>query len=306
MNNSLSKEIKILCFGNSFTEDSMSYVPFILKNIAPEVNLTLGIAYIGGCSLVQHLANFTGENQKLEDDTYSPKTYTYYKSVNGSIWSTVNSQTVDDLLANENWDIITFQQNGNAAYLDWETYFAPFIYKLHSSLFNKIGKRIKIGWLLTHGSYFSDDDTALEHWRGTVDNSKKIMTLTGNSIIFPFGTAVQNLRTTSLKNIGDGSAHNLCVDNAHLQDGVGCMTAAYANSITILKCLGIDYIGVIGENTRVDQEYITNNKIPSPNLGTSGVIGVTDFNVYLSQVAAECAIKNPYELTDLSIIESEQ
>lgn len=297
------KELKVLCFGNSFTQDSMSYVPFILKNLAPNVKLTLGIAYIGGCTLAQHLANFTGKNQTVDDKTYTPTTYIYYKSANSKAWTTLYSKTVDFLIADEDWDIITFQAEG-AHYADWDTYWAPFIFKLHKSLFDKINHNIKIGWILTHGTYAASDAGFLQSWQNCMANSKKILDMTGTSVIFPYGTAVQNLRTTSLKFIGDGTAHNLTVDNGHLQDGIGCMVAAYANTITILKCLGLNKIGIIGEQTRVDSAFITNKKIPGAHLGTSGVVGVTDNNCYLAQVAAECAIKKPYEVTDLTDVES--
>ena len=298
------QQIKILCFGNSFTQDSMSYVPFMLKNLAPNVKLTLGIAYIGGCPLVQHLANFTGEDQTLNSVVYTQVNYTYYKSVNGEAWTSQGSKNVDAMIADEKWDIITFQQNGGAAYQDWDTYFAPFIFKLHKSLFDKIGYGVKIGWLLTQGAYASDYDGLLNHWQGTADNSKKMLEVTGTSILFPFGTAAQNLRTTSLKEIGDGAAHNLMADTRHLQEGIGCMTAAYANTLVILNHLGIGKTGVIGEQTRVDSAFVTEKNIPGPNLGTSGVVGVTDDNCYLAQVAAECAVKKPYEVTDLTAVES--
>ena len=298
------KKIKILCFGNSFTQDSMSYVPMILKNMAPSVELTLGMAMIGGCPLVQHLASFTGENQTLDKVTYEPKNYSYSKSTNGEPWENLSSRTPDYMLADEEWDIITFQQNGAAAFKDWDTYFAPFIFKLHKSLFDKIAHNIKIGWLLTHGAYTSNDEGFLQNWQGTADNAKKMLGVTGTSILFPYGTAVQNLRSTSLKALGDGSAHNLTADNIHVQDGIGCMAAAYANAITILKSIGIDKIGVIGETTRVDANFVTDNNVQGPNLGTSGVVGVTDNNCYLAQVAAECAVKKPYEVTDLTAVES--
>ena len=298
------QKIKILCFGNSFTQDSMSYVPMILKNIAPSVELTLGMAVIGGCPLVQHLASFTGENQILDSVTYEPKNYAYSKSTNGEPWVNLSSRTPDYMLADEEWDIITFQQNGEAAFRDWDTYFAPFIFKLHKSVFDKITRNIKIGWLLTHGAYASSDEGLLQNWQGTANNAKKMLDVTGTSILFPYGTAVQNLRSTSLKSLGDSSAHNLLADNGHVQDGIGCMTAAYVNAITILKSIGIDKIGVIGETTRVDANFITDNNVQGPNLGTSGVIGVTDNNCYLAQIAAECAVKKPYEVTDLTAVES--
>ena len=297
-------KIKILCFGNSFTQDSMAYVPFILKGIAPEVELTLGIGYIGGCSLAQHLANFTGETQSVGSETYNPTTYYYHKSVNGSSWSTTAGKDVSALLSDEEWDIITFQQNGSTAHLAWENYYAPFIYKLHNSLFSKLTHRVKIGWLLTQGAYFNSNETAYSNWEGTAENAKKILEKTGTSVLFPFGTAVQNLRTTSLNTLGDGSAHNLCADNAHLQEGIGCLTAAYANALTILNCLGLGKVGVIGEKTRVDSNYVTSNNIPGPNLGTSGVIGITETNCYLAQVAAEFAVKKPYVVTDCNALYS--
>lgn len=298
------QKIKILCFGNSFTQDSMSYVPMILKNMIPSVELTIGMAMIGGCPLVQHLASFTGENQVLDDVTYEPKNYAYSKSTNGEPWVNLSSRNPDYMLADEEWDIVTFQQNGGAAFKDWDTYFAPFIFKLHKSLFDKVNHNIKIGWLLTHGAYAGSDETFLQNWQGTADNSKKMLSVTGTSILFPYGTAVQNLRSTSLKALGDGSGHNLTADNGHIQDGIGCMAAAYANALTILKSIGLDKIGVIGETTRVDADFITDNNVQGPNLGTSGVIGVTDNNCYLAQVAAECALKNPYEVTDLTAVES--
>ena len=297
------QKIKILCFGNSFTQDSMSYVPMILKNMMPSVELTIGMAIIGGCPLVQHLASFTGENQILDAVTYAPKNYAYSKSINGEPWTKLGSRNPDYMLADEEWDIVTFQQNGEAAFKDWNTYFAPFIFKLHKSVFDKITRNIKIGWLLTHGAYASSDEDFLQNWQGTANNAKKMLDVTGTSILFPYGTAVQNLRSTSLKALGDGSGHNLTADNAHIQDGIGCMAAAYANALTILKSIGLGKIGVIGETTRVDADFITDNNAQGPNLGTSGVIGVTDNNCYLAQVAAECAIKNPYEVTDLANVE---
>nr|DAS79118.1 MAG TPA: protein of unknown function (DUF4886) [Caudoviricetes sp.] len=299
-----NQKIKILCFGNSFTQDSMSYVPFILKNLAPNVKLTLGIAYIGSCPLVQHLANFTGEDQTLNSVVYTQVKYTYYKSTNGGAWTSQGSKDANAMIADEEWDIITFQQNGETAFGGWDLYFEPFIFKLHKLLFDKIAHDIKIGWFLTHGVYASNDEVLLQRWQKTADNAKKMLDVTGTSILFPYGTAVQNLRSTSLKAIGDGPTHNLMADTGHLQEGIGCMTAAYANTLVILNHLGIGKTGVIGEQTRVDSTFVTEKNIPGPNLGTSGVVGVTDNNCYLAQVAAECAVKKPYEVTDLTAVES--
>ena len=299
-----TREVNILCFGNSFTEDSMGYVPYILKSIAPELRVNITIAYIGGCGLAQHLANFSNQDETLNETIYSPKPYSLIKyAADENAWKSAGSRTVDDLLAEE-WDIITFQQNGTAAYREWDVYYKPYIYRICRLLFSKLRDSVKLGWIMTHGAYAGTDEEFREHWRGTAENAKKVMEETVFSILFPYGTGVQNLRTTGLKDVGDGSGRNMTVDNAHIQDGIGCLVAAYTNALAILNSTGYGYKGVIGDSLRPDEAFLTYQKIPGANLGTSGVIGITDENCYLAQTAAELAIKSPYEVSDMSEIEN--
>lgn len=138
----------------------------------------------------------------------------------------------------------------------------------------------------------------LAKWEGAALNSEKVMGLTGASILFPYGTAVQNLRTTSLKSLGDGTHHNLTIDDAHLQEGIGPLAASYTILLAIFRAMGIPY-GLVGEDTRPDSSFITQYNVPGPNIGT-GVVGITNANCFLAQVAAEKAVMNPYEVTDLS------
>ena len=300
-----TRKFKVLCFGNSFTEDSMGYVPSVIRNITPNLDLSIAIAYIGGSPLAQHLANFLGEPQQVEGNTYNPMNYTIHKSVNGSAWSTIPGQSIDAILESEEWDIITFQQSGSTAPSDWNIYYKPFIFKLQKALFNKLTKskkKTRLGWILTQGAYFGSDETALSKWQGTAENAKKIMKQTGFDVLFPFGTGVQNLRSTSLKVLGDGSAHNLCADNGHLQEGIGCLVAAYTNALVIAQLAGYN-VGIVGETTRPDKSFLEQIKMPGQNLGTSGVIGITDKNCYLAQMSAIAAIKSPYEVTDISVME---
>lgn len=295
------KEIKILCFGNSFTQDSMSYVPFILQNIAPNIKLNLAIGYIGGCPLAQHCANLTGENQVLNGITYSPTNYTYqlYESGNAA-WKSVGSKSIDEMLAEKEWDIITLQQNGSDAAQSWDVCYAPFIYKIHRLLAEKCGNSIKLGWLLVHGAYSSTIEGLKSNWQGSAENTQKIQDLTPNQLVFPYGTAVQNLRTTPLANLGDGG--NLMGDTAHLHEGIGCLAAAYANTLTILDALGLGEVSIIGEDTRPTKAWCTEHGVLSPNYGatTNDVVGITEDNCFLAQVAAIQAVKKPYEISDLA------
>ena len=81
------KTIKLLCFGNSFSMDVLCYVPFVMKNIAQDVDLTIAIAYNGGSSLVQHMANFSNRDVVQNGVTYSPKVYKLYKCTNAKPWT---------------------------------------------------------------------------------------------------------------------------------------------------------------------------------------------------------------------------
>ena len=295
-----AKTIKILCFGNSFTQDSFGYAPFIVKDIYPLAKLTIGIAYIGGAPLAQHTANFTGENQTVGGTTYSPTDYTYYKySNNATAWEDKGSKGVSALLADENWDIITFQQSGNTSYASWDTYYAPFIFKLSKAVYDQVSnKNVKLGWILTHGTYSSSPSVLLERWEGTKDNAKTVLETTPFSIVFPYGTAVQNLRTTSLASLGDNG--NLQADTAHLQEGIPSLVANYTTVLKIYELLGINK-GILGNGIRPDKSWITAKGIPGPNYGESDtVVGVTDDNCYLAQFAAIKAVQSPFEVTSIT------
>lgn len=313
------RELRVLAIGNSFSEDSMGYIPGIVKKICPNLKLTIGIAYMGGSPLAQHLAYFTGNTITLAGKIYRTNDgnyqrvdadsgvvefsglYTFYKSVDGDAWTSAQA-TVQQFLDNEDWDIITFQQNGANVNSDWGTYYAPYIYDLQKSLYGKITYPTRLGWVLVHGAYGNSHAENLTKWEGGAVNAEKVMEKTGCSILIPYGTAIQNLRTTTLASLGDGDAHDLLADTAHLQDGIGPLAASYTYILAIARAMGMP-VGVIGDNTRPDESFLSQYNVPGQNIGT-GVIGISADNCFLAQVAADKAVTNPYELTDLSVFQS--
>lgn len=291
------RSVKIICFGNSFTQDSMSYVPTILKNICPQIDFVIGVAYIGGCPLAQHYVNFYGGSETVNSLTYTPKDYDYFRfdsSADG--WVSASGKTAIEILQAEEWDIVTFQEGGVFAHLDWEVCYEPYIYGIHKAVFDNVSnKSVKLGWLSIHGTYSSTQQGDLDKFNKVIANSKKVMDLTGTEILFPFGTAVQNLRTTPLKELGDYDTHNLKYDVAHLQEGIGCLVAAYANTLTILNAIGYGNISIVGDTTRPDNTWSSQKLV----IGAHGsTIGITENNAYCAQIAAIQAVKNPYEITD--------
>ncbi|MBD5307168.1 MAG: DUF4886 domain-containing protein [Bacteroides sp.] len=293
------KEIKILFYGNSFTCDSVSYVPTLLSMIAPDLKFTLAIAYIPGCSLAQHAANFSQKVQTLDGAEYSPTTYELYVSTSDAPkWGKTGDLSALRIFDREEWDLVTFQQNGIAAPKAFDTYFKPYLSIIISNLYSlsiSRDRRLKLGWLLTQGAYGQTDAAQRSQWQGTAANAGKVMESTPFEVLFPFGTAVENLRATDLKDLADGIG--LTVDGGHLQEGLGCLTAAYANTITILDLAGLGHLSVFGTDFEPDREICDYIGVVGPNYGTSGVVGISMDNCLKAQTAAICAVKNPYEVS---------
>lgn len=333
------REIKMLVIGNSFTEDEFSYVPFIMKNIAPKVKMTLGIAHIGGSPLAQHTAYFTGETIEYNGVTYSTNNGTYYaqeqgqtatavqygyhKSVDGGAWDSIGPQSdIDSVIGDETWDIIVFQSDVVHGDGDWDTYYAPYIFKLEEALLGKLDYPVKLGWAPTHSRLLPEEYTEgnppgnaakllIDRWKGRAENSIKLIRQTGFSIVFPSDTAVQNLRHMSVFR-SMGRAKFLAWDTTgHLQEGIGPLASAYANTLAVLNAMGLGYKSVIGERTRPDGNWIVSKKIPSAHGYVKNGDVITwyiagegqyyDDFCTLAQIAAVNAAKFPFSIINPSV-----
>ena len=95
---SAQETIRILAIGNSFSQDAAeSYLDDLAK--ADGVRLIVGNMYIGGCSLETHWNNALG----------NLAAYSYRKITEGDT-VVLASQTLRTAIADEDWDVITFQQ----------------------------------------------------------------------------------------------------------------------------------------------------------------------------------------------------
>ena len=143
-----------------------------------------------------------------------------------------------------------------------------------------------IGFLLVH-SYWSDysgntEKSSLKRWKLIADSVKRLRANYGIDFVIPYGTAIQNLRASSLNN-----AYDLTTDGTHNADGIADYTAAccYYQSL-----LAPRYgVGILGNTSRVN--------ISDPNYGTypSSNISVTDDNALTCQKSAFLACYNWYE-----------
>ncbi len=92
------KTIKVLAIGNSFSDDAVEQYLYELA-AAQGDSLVIGNAYIGGCSLEKHLHNL---------NTSAPS-YAYRKIV-GGVKTEEKEVTLQRIILDEPWDIITLQQ----------------------------------------------------------------------------------------------------------------------------------------------------------------------------------------------------
>lgn len=285
------KKIRILSIGNSYSQDALSYIPFILPNIQKNIDIEIGILYMSGATLQQHYNNFVNETPA----------YTYYLFNGGISWKNLGSYTIQQSLKSQNWDIILLQQ-GSVASWTWETY-QPYLNQLITLIYGQIDYPVRFGWMLTQsrpkvGDTEYTDEEIINHYNAIVENSQKVLDETLCDFIFPVGTAVQNARTTSLNDLGDyGKLYSS--DGVHLQEGLPSQLAAYTCIVELLRLSGYGINSIYGENTRVTTEWVQGKNIPGPN---GSPVGSTDENCAIAQRCVIMAIKHPYKITDMTDI----
>ena len=213
---SVRRSLKILAIGNSFSVDAMrNYLYDVLKS-ADYDQVILGNLYVGGCSIDTHW-NYISSNSG---------SYEYHKNDDNGKWVTTYGAKAMDALQDENWDIITVQQVSSNSGM-------PETFGNLQNLVNwvnqyKTNPSAKVLWHMTWAyqqdstheafpNYGSNQLTMYNAIVNTVQNT--VLNIDGIDGVIPAGTAIQNLRQTSL---GD----TLTADGYHLNDQHGDYTAS--------------------------------------------------------------------------------
>jgi len=296
--------LNVLFIGNSYTANSVSYVPFILKNICPDLKFKIGVLFLDGGTLAEHLANILNEDVVDEGGTtQSPQNYNRYSYITDdkNSWSHIATNvTIFTGLDDANWDIVSTHQANRYAGGEWATNYAPYIYRLHKAIADYLSRPFKFGFDIIHGSNTGTYEGDKSKFLSIAANAQTLEEDTCTEVIFPYGTAVENLRTiASMQLLGDGSYHNLLKDSSHLQSGIGQLAASYAIAIKLAEQVGC-ISKIISEGTFPTTEWVNSiSTIRVADVGT-GSIGVTEDNCFLAQVAAIQAVKKPYVVTDIN------
>lgn len=287
------RKIRILSIGNSYSLNYLAYVPFVMRNLYEPIDIEIGVLYLSGATLEMHWNNIES----------NAKSYIYYKYSNRKIaWDDgISNVSIKQALEDNVWDIIMLQQGSTSSWLI-DTY-QPYLNNIIKYIYNNFNYRVKFGWFeimsrpATSSQEWSEEEIA-QHFTSIAQNAETVLNDTLCDFVIPIGAAIQNARGTSLNNLGDYTRHMLCSsDGGHLQSGLPCQLAAYVSALSYFKLLGIDEIGIIGDNLLLTAGNLMLKNAPQTN-GTS--TGATKANMMIAQVCALMAIKYPFEVTDVS------
>ena len=277
-------ELRVLDIGNSYTNDATDLLPLIAKASKADLGtMCLYRCFRGGGSFKNWV--------DIYNDNDNANTYSISKVV-GDLPANVQTGTGEkgdgklfrDVLSIENWDLIIIHQVSTYApyYSLWNNKNASGYLDELISIIKEHQPNAKLGFLLVH-SYWSEyvynsEKSSFERWQLIANSTKSFCEDYNVDFVIPYGTAIQNLRASSLNN-----EYDLTRDGTHCEYGLAQYTAAccYYESLIAPR----SGISVLGNSARID----VSNKITTyPN------INVTDENAIVAQEAAYLAVKDMY------------
>lgn len=253
--------IHVLAIGNSFSEDAVEQNLYELAHEAG-YELIIGNAYRGGQGLESHWNVVSKHEADFE-----------YRKVVGGTRTNKTKVLLDDIVKDESWDIITFQQVSQDAgrYDSYKPYLQDLIdYVKGIATGNDVHYGFHQTWAYaqnsTHSGFIKYARNQKKMYNAICDATQKALAdHPALTFVVPSGTAIQNARTSGL---GD----NLNRDGYHLDYGVGRYTAA---------CTWLEVITGV-----------------SPTTITWRPDNVTAGQAYLARLSAHDAVKSPYTITD--------
>jgi len=186
--------LKLLFIGNSFSADTVEYIPNIAKSLGFE-KVMIANLYIGGASINKHYTNMLTE----------AASYEYHVNFGGG-WFVQNFKSINDIAATTDWDWICIQ-HGSA---DDSRYASEGSYRNLKDLVAMIKETAhedaRIAFNMTWVGEIGSHEELKAFGNNVKAYYKAIATLTsttvaeteGIELISPTGTAVQNARSADI------------------------------------------------------------------------------------------------------------
>ena len=273
--------LKILMLGNSYMLDGTSYLKDIANASGSDISDMCIYRILRSSSGFKHWC-----------DIYNDKdVYEYYFARElGGLSSTVkqgkgeagDGSLFRQVLTDDEWDLILIQPVSTEAadYDKWESdgYLAQLleILKTHQP-------DAQIGFVMVH-SYWDEyvhnyQHSSYDRWQLIADATQQLAKNYDIDFVLPCGTAVEDLRMTSVNN-----DYDLTRDGTQLAYGLGRYVAAccYYEALIAPR----SGISVVGNTLRPT--------VASSTTSTYPIVDVTDENAALAQRAAMLAVSDPY------------
>lgn len=278
-----SKPISILFIGNSLTQDAISYLPWLLTTLAPEVSFKFYIWYCGGYTLAQHYSRISN-NQTCE---------TFSRCEDNTAWTNSNNSiTMQYILEHYKFDIVCLQEyfNYKSSYTDADL--APF-----NNIISYIRANYNYPFKVATLFHQPKRDVAESVFNLTKQGNGLILRKTDAEILNPAGIAIYRAMSTDLDSLGDQG--HLSPDGTHSQEGLPCILQAYVSALWIFDQLSLPR-SVVNDKQRITTAIYNSLYIPGPN--GSLVVG-TDEQYNLAQDVAVKAWKEGIALLNANLTE---
>lgn len=278
--------LKVLDIGNSYTNDATGLLPPIVEASGSDVS-----------KMCLYKAIRSSGTLKSWYDVYCDKdtAYTYrIEKVFGGLSANVSTgrgakgdgSLFRKLLTDEQWDIIIIHQMSSYApyYEQWGGTGRGGYLNEMLSIIKEHQPNAVIGFYLIHSLWDhhkrNKEGSSYERWKLICSSVKRLQKDYGIDFIIPYGTAIENLRSSSMNN-----EYDLTRDGLHLAYGLGRYTAAccYYESLIAPR----SGISVLGNAARYDASQAPSSQYPS--------ISVTDDNALIAQRVAILATKHMFE-----------
>ncbi len=214
--------MKILSIGNSFSVDAHAYLHALAEQRG--VDLTTVNLAIGGCSLQTHWENVVQGNAN------------YLHIVNGDVWAE-ERVTIEQILKNEHFDIITLQQvsHFSGQYETYQPYLNDLIsyvreYQPSAELYFHRTWAYEID--STHSDFPRYDCNQKKMYEAICEASRTACLATGATLILS-GDVIQALRERIPAFDYANGGESLCCDGFHMSHTYG----RYAVALTWLATL---------------------------------------------------------------------
>ncbi len=289
--------LKILMIGNSFSDDTIYYEKEIANSYG--INLEIYDAYIAGCTLNTHYSN-------LNNNTASYS----MRSMNAGQWVYQDNMTLGQIIDSNVWDVITFQQ-ASAEVGRPDTY--NNLSNLVSSVRLRVGNHPKFYWYQTwaydedymdyydYFSYFNNNQMTMYNAINTCYQNK-VAPLGLFSKIIPAGTAVQNMRTSLMKDTFTRDGKHMSSVHGRYLLGLNFLSNVYDIDLDLSPC-SYQAVGTNASFNNIAYESIRNAR-KNPLAITNSIYTQTEMANYdlstYSEIDAGFVGNSFYNSTDSS------